>query len=83
MSLTKNDLKEQFQKAQEEGCSFVFVAIEAEGVQETICVPKRSFKEKLDFYNKAYTDDLKHVMNNKVHIRGLSRGEPDELNLYG
>lgn len=43
MSLKKQDLISQFNKAREEKAPFVFVGIKAEGVQETICIPKRSF----------------------------------------
>ena len=77
--LTKKDLKAIFTKAKEEGSKFVFVGIEAEGVQETICIPERSFVEKQAFYERSYTDDLVHVMNKNVFIRGLSYGGSDQL----
>lgn len=79
MSLTKDDLQEQFNQATDNNSDFVFVAIEAEGVQETICIPKRSFKDKLAFYEKAYDENLRHVMNKSVFIRGLSHGGSSEL----
>lgn len=81
MSLTKKDLIEQFNKAKIEGNKFVFIGIEAEGVQETICIPKRSFDEKLAFYERSYTDELKHVMNKNVFIRGISRGGSNQLDI--
>lgn len=73
-------LIEQFNKARKEDSKFVFVVIEAEGVQETICIPKRSFDEKQAFYERSYTDQLVHVMNKNVFIRGLSRGGAEQLN---
>ena len=81
--LNKIDLVTQFVKAKEEGCPFVFVGIEAEGVQETICIPKRSFDEKQAFYERSYTEDLVHVMNKNVFIRGVSRGGSDQLDIIG
>ncbi|MEN2467951.1 hypothetical protein [Ornithinibacillus sp. JPR2-1] len=83
MSLTKEQLIGQFDKAREEKAPFVFVGIEAEGVQETICIPSRSFDEKQAFYERSYTDDLVHVMNKNVFIRGLSHGDSEQLNIIG
>lgn len=83
MSLTKNDLVGQFNKAREEKSPFVFVGISAEGVQETICIPSRSFDEKQAFYERSYTNDLVHVMNKNVFIRGLSRGGSEQLDNIG
>ena len=83
MSLTKKHLIEQFDKAREEKTPFVFVGIEAEGVQETICIPSHSFDEKQTFYERSYTDDLVHVMNKNVFIRGLSRGGSEQLDIIG
>ncbi|RDW17040.1 hypothetical protein CWR48_15680 [Oceanobacillus arenosus] len=83
MSLTKGQLIEQFDKAREENAPFVFVGIEAEGVQETICIPQRSFDEKQAFYERSYTDDLVHVMNKNVFIRGLARGDSKQLDIIG
>lgn len=80
MALTKQHLTNTFAKAREKGASFVFVAIVAEGTEEVICIPKRSFDAKEAFYNNAYNNELVHVMNSKVYIRGLSYGEGEELN---
>lgn len=80
MGLTKQTLANTFAKATETDSPFVFVAINAEGTEEVIVVPKRSFKAKEAFYHNAYNDELVHVMNSKVHIRGLSYGQAEELN---
>lgn len=79
MSLSKEELKATFEKAREMKMPYVFVAIRAEGVDEAIVIPERSFDEKEKFYLDAYTDDLKHVMNKNVFIRGLSFGSEKEL----
>lgn len=81
MALTKEMLIEQFDKAKEDNSKFVFIGIEAEGVQETIAIPQRSFDEKQAFYERSYTDELVHVMNKNVFIRGLSRGGSEELDI--
>jgi hypothetical protein len=80
MGLTKQHLANTFAKARETNSSFVFVAIRAEEGEEVIVVPKKYFDYKENFYNNAYNDDLVHVMNSKVYIRGLSYGEAEELN---
>lgn len=80
MGLTKDALTTIFAKAIETDSPFVFVTINAEGTDEVIVVPKRSFEAKEVFYNKAYNDELVHVMNSKVCIRGLSYGKAEELN---
>lgn len=74
MKLTKQHLNNTFEEARNSGASFVFVGIEAEGIQEVIAVDA---KEK--FYNNAYSDDLVHVMNSKVRVFGLSHGESDAI----
>lgn len=79
MTLTKEHLTNTFDEAREGNASFVFIAISAEGTEEVIVVPKKSFDKKEEFYNKAYNDELVHCMNSQVHIRGLSYGESEEL----
>lgn len=81
MPLTKEMLNEQFDKARTENSKFVFIGVEAEGVQETIAIPQRSFDEKQAFYQRSYTNDLVHVMNKNVFIRGLSRGGSEQLDI--
>ena len=79
MTLTKQHLKNNFTKAKETNSPFVFVVIVAEGVEEVIVIPQRSFEAKEEFYLNAYGDDLTHVMNKNVYIRGLSFGRANEL----
>lgn len=81
MMLTKQKLQETFKSAKAENSRFVFIGIEAEGVQETICIPERSFEDKQAFYERSYTGDLVHVMNKNVFIRGMSHGESEQLDI--
>ena len=79
MALTKKTLKQTFEKARDLNMPYVFVVIRAEGVDEAIVIPERSFDDKEKFYMNAYNDDLSHVMNKNVYIRGLSFGSEKEL----
>ena len=74
MKLNQENLMNTFKGAREQGSSFVFVAIEAEGIKEIIAVPHKSFDAKEKFYAHAYTDELVHVMNSNVRIVGLTHG---------
>lgn len=79
MGLNKQHLADTFSKARKTMSPFVFIEIVAEGVEEIITIPKRSFDAKEAFYARSYSDDLVHVMNSKVVIRGLSYGYSSEL----
>lgn len=79
MELSKEDLRDVFKKAQEKESDYIFVGIEAEGVQEIICIPNKSFVEKLAFYERSYSDELVHVMNKNVFIYTCSYGNSSEL----
>lgn len=79
MNLSKENLINTFTGAREDGSSFVFVAIEAEGTKEVIAIPLESFDAKEKFYVNAYSDELVHVMNSKVRIIGLTHGVADAL----
>lgn len=73
--ITKRSLNNTFDSAINEGSKFIGVKISAEGTKEFIIIPRESFKEKKDFYNRAYTDELIHAMNSKVKIIGFTHGE--------
>ena len=79
MQLTKQNLIKTFDGAREYDAPFVFVGIEAEGIKEVIAVPEQSFDAKEEFYIKAYSDDLVHVMNSKVRVFGLTFGEAEAV----
>lgn len=79
MTLTKATLKRTFEEARRMNMPYVFVVIRAEGVDEVIVIPERSFDAKEKFYMSAYDEELTHVMNNNVCIRGLSFGRENEL----
>lgn len=77
--LTKETLINTFEKVRREDFQYLFVNIVAEGVEEVIVVPRHSLDAKEKFYTNAYTDDLKHVMNKDVYIKGMSYGSAYEL----
>lgn len=77
--LTKQMLANNFAKARETKSPYVFVGINADGIDELIVIPERSFDAKEQFYLGAYTDELVHVMNKSVYIRGLSYGDVDQI----
>jgi len=79
LSLTKKHLQENFRKAREVDSPYVFIGINADGIDELIVIPKRSFDAKEKFYLDAYSDDLTHVMNKNVYIRDLSYREAKEI----
>jgi len=77
--LTKQSLQDTFTKARETDSPYVFVGLSADGIDELIVIPKRSFNAKEAFYLSAYSDELVHVMNKSVYIRGLSYGDVDQI----
>lgn len=77
--MDKKELLEAFDKARETESPFVFVEITAEGTDEIIVIPRKSFDAKEQFYDKAYNDELRHVMNSEVYIRGVSYGTAAQL----
>lgn len=81
-TMEKRELQLAFEKAKEENKPFVFVSIEAENVVEVICIPDVSFEEKLKFYERSYTDELRHVMNKNVFIKSVDYGDSETLNSF-
>lgn len=73
--LNKLTLQSCFKNARGTNSPYVFVRIEAEGIEELIVIPQRSFDEKERFYLNAYNDDLTHVMNKDVKITEISYGD--------
>lgn len=78
--LTKDNLNLVFEEAKSSQARFIFVGINADGIEEVIAIPNRSFDKKQEFYNNAYSDDLVHVMNKNVRIFGFAYGEEEALN---
>lgn len=76
----KEILNLEFNEAIASKARFIFVGVNAEGVEEVICIPNRSFEKKKEFYNNAYSDELVHVMNKNVRIFGFARGDEEALN---
>ena len=82
MTLTKQDLLSVFEEAENRDYPYVFVKIEAEGVEELIIIPSRSFKAKKDFYRGAYNNDLTHVMNKNVKIMDAGYGNQLDISKF-
>ena len=71
-----------FNQAEVKGYPYVFVKIEAEGIEELIVIPKQSFEAKEKFYLNAYDDELTHVMNKNVKITNLGFGNKEHLSNF-
>lgn len=82
MSLNKKDLLRVFDEATDRDYPYVFVKVEAEGIEELIIIPRRSFEAKKDFYTNAYNDDLTHVMNKNVKLTDLGYGNELEISNF-
>lgn len=78
--IKKNNLNLAFEGAKSSQARFIFVGINADGVDEVIAIPNRSFDKKQEFYNNAYSDELIHVMNKNVRIFGFTYGDEEALN---
>nr|DAG96654.1 MAG TPA: hypothetical protein [Herelleviridae sp.] len=70
--LSKIDLNNAFGVALERDLDFIYIGLKVEDALEIIVIPKSSMKVKQEFYNKAYTEDLQHVMNSQVEIIGIA-----------
>ena len=70
--INKNDLNNAFGVALERKLKFIYIGIKVKNNLEIIVIPKNSMKEKQEFYNKAYTEDLHHIMNSQVEIVGIA-----------
>lgn len=77
--MNKGILANTFKNARETESPFVFVELSTPAGREVIVVPADSFDAKEEFYLNAYNDNLVHVMNEKVYIKGLSFGDSSEL----
>lgn len=75
----KDELIDTFLHAQISNSKYVFVKIEAEGTEECIVIPRKSFYKKQNFYKGAYDENLIHVMNSKVKITDFVHGNSDCL----
>lgn len=78
--MKKSSLIKTFDNAILEKSKFVFVFLIAEDVKEVICIPHFSLEDKIIFYENAYDEDLKHVMNKDVFITNVLHGDSDVLN---
>lgn len=75
----KDKFLKVFEIAEEVKSECVFVEVMAVDTREVIVIPRESFEAKKEFYNNAYSDELIHVMNEKVKITGFSHGKHTDL----
>lgn len=75
----KTSLNFAFDEAIASNAKYIFIGINADGVEEVIAIPSRSFDKKREFYNNAYSDVLVHVMNKNVFIFGFAYGDATVL----
>lgn len=74
----KERLLEIFNNAlSKENANFVYVQVKMDGFddKEIIVNPKANFQKKLDYYDKAYDDDLKLKANPSIQITGYGWAE--------
>ena len=82
--LTMKNLELCFESAKEQGFSYVGVKIKMEGFEEpeVIINPNANFDNKLEYYKKAYNDDLTLKSFNGIKIIGFSYGDTyDEIEM--
>ena len=78
--LTMENLEVCFKGAKDNDANFVAVKIQTEGHPgaEVIINPKENFDVKLEYYKKAYNDDLILKAFNGIKIIGLTYGDSYE-----
>lgn len=76
MNLSIQNLENCFKGAKENGAKFVAVVIEMEGFEydEIIINPIGNADDKLEYYKKAYNEDLTHKFSNGIRIVGFTYG---------
>lgn len=80
--LTKYNLEYCFEKAIKTDSNYIGVMIQLPHAKEPeiIINPSINFKEKLDYYNENYNENLEHIHDNRVKIVGLTFGDDfDEI----
>lgn len=58
---------------------YIFVKIQNPTGFEVVVIPRRHSKEKREFYESAYTENLVHVMNSEVKIVDIAMGDETVL----
>ena len=82
MSITMGHLERCFECAKKENANFIGVAIWTRGNEglEVIINPSENFNKKLEYYKKAYNDDLILKTYDGIKIVGFAYGKDfDEL----
>jgi len=82
--LTMINLERCFESAKEQGYPYVGVKIKMEGFEEpeVIINPIANFNKKLEYYKKAYNDELTLKSFNGIKIIGFTYGDSyDEIEM--
>lgn len=76
IKLTMDNLENCFETAIEQNSKYVCIAVKAEwsAKPEFIINPKENFLDKLTYYKKAYTHDLRLINNPNIQIIGFTHG---------
>lgn len=77
MELTMKGLEKCFEGAKKDKATWIAVAIQTKGSEssELIINPNVNFDSKLDYYKKAYTDDLVLKTYDGIQIKGFIYGD--------
>lgn len=77
MELTMTNLENCFAEAKREEWAYIGVKIQMQGFEqpEVIINPFNNFDAKLDYYKKAYNDDLTLKTFNGIKIIGFTFGD--------
>ena len=76
-TLTMTDLEKVFNQAIGLGVNYIGVRIEMQGFDEpeVIINPRENFETKLEYYKKAYNDDLTLKTFNGIKVIGCEYGD--------
>jgi hypothetical protein len=77
VNLQLSNLENCFQAAKENGARYVGVLIEMEGFEkpEVIINEAENIESKLEYYKKAYDDNLNHRFSKGIKMIGFSYGD--------
>lgn len=77
MNLKMKNLEECFKGAKESNATYIAVSVKNENSEsaELIINPNVNFDDKLEYYKKAYSDDLILKNCDKIRITGFTYGD--------
>ncbi|MFJ8247264.1 hypothetical protein [Peribacillus asahii] len=73
---TLKDLNKCFDQAKEVGAGYIAVQIDLGLSKDEIIInPKENLEDKQGYYNRAYSNDLKLLANDKIQIKAFAHGD--------